>query len=180
MLQKENIKLRAPEPEDLEFLYKWENDTDIWQVSNTLAPYSKHILRQHIEDSGKSIYETFQQRFMIEVLDLHLPVGTIDIFDFDPLNQRAGIGILIASEENRRKGYARLALECLIEYCFSRLKLHQLHCNISKDNKASISLFTGMGFSQSGIKKDWMRSESGFTDELFFQLINPAPMIDLK
>ena len=38
----------------------------------------------------------------------HIPdgktVGTIDIFDFDPFHNRAGIGILIADEEYRTKG----------------------------------------------------------------------------
>ena len=170
MLEKGKIRLRAPEPEDLELLYAWENDIAIWQISNTLSPFSKHTLRQHIEESHKNIYETGQQRYMIELIEQEKAIGTIDIFDFDPLNLRAGIGILIADEENRRKGYARTALLCLIEYCFKRLKLNQIYCNISEDNKASITLFSGIGFTQSGIKKDWIRGESGFTNELFFQL----------
>mgnify|MGYP000951130226 CR=1 FL=1 len=49
LLQSELIKLRAMEPEDIEILYRWENDTDIWKVSNTIAPFSKYVLRQFIE-----------------------------------------------------------------------------------------------------------------------------------
>ena len=30
-LENKKIKLRALEPEDLDFLYKWENDTKFWK-----------------------------------------------------------------------------------------------------------------------------------------------------
>ena len=44
MLKGEYIQLRALEPSDLEVLYQWENDINIWKVSQTLAPFSKHVL----------------------------------------------------------------------------------------------------------------------------------------
>ena len=44
-LESENICLRAPEPEDLELLYEWENDSSLWIAGNTRAPYSKFQLR---------------------------------------------------------------------------------------------------------------------------------------
>ena len=49
-MESELIRLRALEPEDVNILYKWENDTEIWKVSNTVAPFSKHMLRQFIEN----------------------------------------------------------------------------------------------------------------------------------
>jgi len=52
------ITLRAIEPEDIELLYSWENDPEIWEVSHTLVPYSKYILALYIKNSDKDIYET--------------------------------------------------------------------------------------------------------------------------
>lgn len=72
-----------------------ENDTDVWKVSNTIAPFSKYILRQFIENQKYDIYETKQLRLIIEALETQKPVGTIDLFDIDPYNLRAGVGILI-------------------------------------------------------------------------------------
>ena len=40
-LKGEQVYLRALEPTDLDFLYKLENDTSVWEVSGTLKPYSK-------------------------------------------------------------------------------------------------------------------------------------------
>ena len=168
----EDIILRAPEPEDLELLYKWENDTALWHLSNTLSPFSKFTLKRYIETSDKSIFEAGQLRLMIQIEQTSETIGTVDLFDFDPFNSRAGIGILIADKSSRRKGYAKIAVKAMIDYCFSRLKIHQLYCNIAAGNSASIRLFKEAGFVESGRKKDWLFNGSSYEDELLFQKVH--------
>lgn len=169
MLENRNISLRAPEPGDLELLYIWENDTSIWRISGTLAPFSRNVLRMYLDNAGKDIYEMKQLRLIIQLKSNHRPVGAIDLFDFDPHHHRAGVGILVADPSDRRKGYAREALETLQEYCFGILNLHQLYCNIEAGNKASIALFKNAGFTEIGRKKEWLYTADGYKDELFFQ-----------
>jgi diamine N-acetyltransferase len=172
-MQYKDINLRAPEPEDIELLYGWENNQSHWLISNTIVPFSRFTLKRYIEDSHKSIYETGQLRLMIDYVPEGVTIGTIDIFDFDAFNKRAGLGILIADEKYRKKGYASMAMTCLTDYCFKTLQLHQLYCNILQDNCDSIDLFTRHGFSLVGIKKEWVKTADGYADEHIFQLINP-------
>ncbi len=167
-----NIKLRALEPEDLELLYEWENNQSYWSVSNTITPFSRYNLKQYIENSHKNIFETGQLRLMIDHIEDRNTIGTIDIFDFDPFHKRAGIGILIADETYRKKGFASMSLTCLIKYCFETLKLHQLYCNIISNNVERIDLFMKQGFVQCGSKKEWINTDDGYLDEFMFQLIN--------
>jgi diamine N-acetyltransferase len=171
-MEYKSIKLRALEPEDLELLYEWENNESYWTISNTFSPFSKYTLRRYLENSHKSIYETGQLRFMIDHIEDKITIGTIDIFDFDSFHKRAGVGILIANESYRRKGYASMSLDCLIKYCFETLQLHQVYCNIMSNNSESINLFQKLGFVRIGIKKDWIKISSGYLDEYMFQLIN--------
>ena len=166
------INLRAPEPEDLELLYGWENNTSHWIISNTIVPFSKYTLKRYLENSHKNIYETGQLRLMIDHISDGKTIGTIDLFDFDPFHKRAGVGILIADEAYRRKGYASMALKCLVDYCFGTLQLHQLYCNILSNNCESMDLFRKTGFIEAGIKKDWVKTNDGYIDEHLFQLIN--------
>jgi len=166
------IRLRALEPEDLELLYDWENNDSYWTISNTLTPFSKYTLKRYLENSHKNIYESGQLRLMIDHIPDQVTIGTIDIFDFDPFHKRAGLGILIANETYRRKGYASMSMICLIEYCFKTLQVHQLYCNILENNCESMDLFKKQGFVQTGIKKDWIKTSEGYLDEYLFQLIN--------
>lgn len=167
-----DIKLRALEPEDLELLYEWENNITYWTISNTVSPFSKYTLKRYVENSHKSIYETGQLRLMIDHIPDKVSIGTIDIFDFDAYHKRAGLGILIANEEYRRKGYATMALTCLVHYCFKTLQLHQLYCNILANNCESIDLFKKTGFVESGVRKEWIKTSDGYLDEHMFQLLN--------
>lgn len=172
--------LRAPEPEDLEYFYQWENDSEVWQVSNTITPFSRYTLRQYIESSRLDIYETHQLRLMIDKRyaagstekEGHRTIGTIDLFDFDPYHHRAGVGILIGEKSERGNGLAGDALKTLILYSFSFLKLHQLYCNISSDNQTSLKFFQKSGFEIAGTKKDWIYGGNGtYLDEYLLQLI---------
>ena len=86
----------------------------------------------------------------------NITVGAIDLFDFEPFHQRAGVGILIANKEHREKGMATEALAILIGYAFKTLRLHQLYCSIATNNEPSINLFTKAGFILIGEKKDWL------------------------
>jgi len=164
------IRFRALEPDDIDLLYQWENDAQIWEVSNTLEPFSKYLLAKYIKESKHDIYESKQVRMIIETLQ-GKAVGAIDLFDFDPFHFRAGVGILIHDKKDRKKGYAHDALQLLCSYAANHLRLHQLFANISADNLASIQLFKKNGFELSGTKKDWRRTMDGWKSELFFQKI---------
>jgi diamine N-acetyltransferase len=163
-----NITLRPLEPEDIDILYNWENNTNIWELSNTKAPFSKHILAQYIQESFRDIYSTKQLRLIIENIE-GKTVGAIDLFDFEPYHQRAGVGILINNTEDRKKGYAANALLALCNYSVNILGLKQLYANISSDNVASLKLFEKQGFQKTGVKKNWLKTIHGWNDEIFLQ-----------
>jgi diamine N-acetyltransferase len=169
------LRLRAPEPSDLDLLYIWENDTSTWLSGMTLTHFSKFILSKYLETAHLDINETKQLRLMI---DLKLPtlrtIGTIDVFDYDQYNNRAGVGILVADPTDRCKGYATEALKLLHDYCFSILGLNQLYCNIATGNESSIRLFQKTGYEIVGLKKQWTRRGNSYVDEYLLQLINPA------
>lgn len=170
LLLGERIRLRALEPQDVDLLYSWENDTTIWKASHTLAPFSRFVLEQYIATSHNDLHTNKQLRLMITTRE-GKDVGCIDLFDFDPGHQRAGVGILIANEEDRGNGYASEALNILIKYCFQVLHLHQLYCTITVDNEESIILFQRHRFIITGIKKDWVRIGDTYMDELLMQLV---------
>jgi diamine N-acetyltransferase len=165
-----NISLRPLEPEDIDLLYLWENNMEIWEVSNTKVPFSKHILAQYLQESTKDIYALKQLRLIIQNKQSE-PVGAIDLFDFEPYHLRAGVGILIHNPDDRNHGYAANALEALSRYALHTLGLKQLYANIASDNTISIRLFEKMGFIQAGIKKDWLKIPGGWKDEILLQKI---------
>lgn len=170
-LENNQIKLRALEPEDLDAFYKWENDADLWRFGTTISPYSKFALKQYIADSRLDIFQSKQLRLMIVWKENNEPAGTIDLYDFDPMNLRAGIGILIDAAY-RRKGVGKQALELMKNYAFDFLLIKQLYAYIPQQNKISLKLFSKSGYSNSACLKEWLKTSEGFDDIYVMQLIN--------
>lgn len=163
----ENILLRAIEPADLELLYHWENDPAVWRVSGTMAPISRDRLARFISEQVYDLYATRQMRLIIDVEGV--AIGSVDIFDFEPLHRRFGIGILIYADEHRRRGYARRVIDMVKEYARNTLDLRQIWVTIDEDNPASVALFEGCGFTLSARRREWINRGGKFIDELEYQ-----------
>ena len=149
--QNDLVTLRALEPEDLDFLFDTENDTELWKYSNRFHPYSKRLLNSYIANANKDIFETRQIKLAITDKQGRA-IGFMDLFNFEPLHHRAAIGLVICPA-NRGRGYASAALELIEAYAKERLQLHQLYANIAKENQHSIQLFESQKFLLVGKKK---------------------------
>lgn len=167
----QDIKLRALEPEDLHFLYQIENDTIFWEVTNVLHPVSLYSLKKFIEEQSHDIYTTKQKRWVIAQKDTSIPIGFIDLYDFDPMHSRAGVGIIVAPSHQQKK-VASQALDCLISYAFAHLGLRQLYAHITEDHTASLGLFEKQAFECTGTLTDWIRYGGIFKNVKIYQLIN--------
>ncbi|WP_282050045.1 GNAT family N-acetyltransferase [Maribacter aquivivus] len=170
-LKGEQIYLRALEQKDLDFLYALENDTDVWEVSGTVTPYSKDVLQLYLDSAHRDIYEVKQLRLVICSQE-HQALGLIDVFDFEPNHNRAGIGIVILDKNQRNKGVGAEAITLLCNYLFEVLGLRQVYANILEENEPSLHLFKKLGFQEIGMKKDWVRFKDTYKNEILLQKIN--------
>jgi len=170
-LEGKKVYLRALEPEDLDFVHEIENNEDFWEISSTQSPYSKFLIRQYIENAHRDIYDIKQLRLVI-CTKRGRQVGLIDVFDLEPRDRRAAIGILIASKKDRKKGYGSESLTLLCDYCFTHLGLHQIYANVTALNKGSMKVFEANGFRKVGLKKDWTLFNGEYKDEWLYQLIS--------
>ena len=169
-LEENGIKLRAPEPEDLDCMFRFENIVDLWDISNTTGPCSRFHLKQYIEQTQNDLFTDRQLRLMIENSDRQV-VGIVDICNFDPLHSRAEVGIVI-DEAQRRKGIGRQALFLLESHCFHYLGIHQLFAYVDTANKPCRKLFTTCGYQECALLKDWMHTGKGYRDVIMLQKIN--------
>ena len=166
-LENEKILLRALEPEDLDLLYSWENDSTIWIAGNTRVPYSRFQLKNYIAEAPSDIYESKQIRLMIVDKSDNSTVGTVDLFDFDIHNSRIALGLFIADTHTGR-GFAKGSLKLVEEYVFNFLKINQHYVQIIESNHASRKLFEN-NFELHGKLKNWIKTPDKYEDVLTYQ-----------
>ena len=167
----EKCRLRAVEQHDIDYIHRQENDPSVWEVSGTVAPYSRYSIENFVAEQQAGIYATHQLRLMIETVADGRRVGMADLFDFDAANLRAGVGILVCDAADRRRGYASEALGLLCDYAREVLRLHQLWCGVDASNRASLALFRRAGFVRTGRRKEWRLAADGWHDEIEFSKI---------
>ncbi len=163
------VRLRALEPEDLDLLYKIENDRSLWNVGISNVPYSRFALHDYLATSTSDIYTDGQVRLIIE-RDDKVVVGVVDIVHFNPANRRAEVGLVVLNE-HRRRGYARQAMTQLMDYALKVLHLHQLYVFVSVDNHPCLGLFKSLGFTPSISLRDWLFDGKDYHDVVVHQII---------
>ena len=160
-----NVTLRRPKLLDLDQLLLWENNLDNSLYSDNPIFYTKEQIEQFLT-SDQDIFLDWKIRFMIDSSDS--PIGCVDLFEYDIVNSRAGVGIFI-DEKFRNMGFGTKALSLLKSICMKDYFISNLHVSILYTNKESIQLFERAGFTKNGVKENWIRTENSMLDVWFFQ-----------
>ena len=161
----DNFILRTPLLSDLDDLLNWENDLKNNQYTDVPVFYTP----SQIEDFLNSDHDLLLQNQIRYIIELNSSaVGCIDLYDYDMVNSRAGVGIYVDSNF-RNKGIASKSLELLKSISMEKYLIYNLYADIMSGNKASIKIFEKANFIKNGIKTNWIRTESSFEDVLFYQ-----------
>lgn len=170
MISNGTIELRAPEPFDIDDMYRWENDESIWAEGSQRAPMSRKTLADYVNCYNPDPNAAGQLRLVIELSDTGEAIGCVDLYEYDSFNRRSGVGIVIDSA-HQHKGYGRMALCLLADYARKHLGLHQLWAIVSRENAASGAMFEACGFRSCGSLRSWIRIGTTWHDALMYQLL---------
>ncbi|MBR2291105.1 MAG: GNAT family N-acetyltransferase [Prevotella sp.] len=163
------VTLRAIEPEDLDLLYRIENDVKLWNIGTSNVPYSRYTLHDYIANASGDIYVDRQVRMMIEN-EAKQVIGIIDIVNFDPSNRRAELGLVI-EEPYRKQGYAYSTLMAIRQYALNVIHLRQLFAFIDARNEPCLQLFRKLGCVESARLKDWLFDGVNYHEAVVMQMI---------
>ena len=163
------IKLRAIEPEDLDLLYRIENDVELWNVSTSNVPYSRYLLHEYVANNKNDIYSDGQVRMIVENSEGEA-IGVADLVNFDPLNLRAEVGLIILNDY-RRQGYGIAVLNRIADYALRILHLHQLYAYVDVNNSPSLGVFQKADYKVAAEIKDWLYDGQNYHDSVLFQYV---------
>lgn len=149
MIQSGGVYLRAPERSDIPAFVEWFGD---WRTVRTLAlraPMSlaseERWFERMLDDQGKGGY-----MFVSCLLEDDRPLGTIGLFDLDPYNGSAGLGISIGRPQDRGRGYGTAALRALLGFAFGQLRLERVWLDVYDMNPSARRVYERVGFVHEG------------------------------
>ena len=98
------------------------------------------------------------------------PVGCVELYNYDPVNRRAAVG-LVVSNEYRRQGYGTIMIQALSKFCIENTSLHQVYAEIAATNTPSINIFQRAGYQHCATLRDWVVRSNHYIDTYRYQLI---------
>lgn len=156
-----NVVLRAIEMEDSELIKDMFNDPEIENLVGGWAfPVSlfaqKRWLESHYNDKN-------ELRFVIDTVE-EGAIGVLTLTDIDWKNRRAAIGIKIALNGNRSRGYGTDATMAIMRYAFDELGFHRLEATRLALNQGSAHTLAKCGFVEEGVKRDYIYKGGRYID----------------
>ena len=153
------------ESDDVVRLHAWENASEDWWMGASISPISREAMHGFVT-GNQDLYRDRQLRFMLDAVDPSgstegwMAVGAVDLYDFEPRQLRAGVGLHVDSA-HRREGHGLAGLTLLAAYASKHLGLHQIYAEVPSSHAASLSLFERAGYLETGRRQAWIRKPDG-------------------
>ena len=167
-LTSDSIRLRAIEPYDVDFILRTENDSRVWEGTDTVAPFSRALLNQYVGNYNPDIFAAKVLLLIIEDVRTGERLGMVNFYDFDAVNRRVYVGYMV-DEQFRGHGIATGALALAVAYCRDYLGVHQMSAIVAFDNTPSRRLLESSGFTVSGRLKSWFARGRSYADAYIYQ-----------
>lgn len=171
-----SVRLRAPEPEDLDLLYTIENDPSLWDVTDNPQPLSRYALRQYIANAPQTLTACGEMRLVIESTERNEAIGLLDLVNYNHADRRAEVCIALL-KTRRGQGYGPAALHAAETYARQWLHLRLLFAQVAAErNDAARHLFTKAGYTAVATLPHWHRHQEDYENITIYQKIIDIPL----
>lgn len=146
------IYLRPVTPDDVANLQHWRILSSLQTLSSRPMLFvspgeAAERVKKH-EDK-----DPYNQQFAVVRIEDNVLVGSVNVFNHNPLNRSVEYGGLIDPDE-QHKGYATEALRIMSRYLFRYRGLNKVHAQTASFNKNAVKLLEGLGFKRDAVLRD--------------------------
>lgn len=172
ILETSRLLMRSFHDLDLETFAGYRSDPQVACYQGWEAPYSLEQAREFIEtmkntqpgEPGK------WYQLALELKSTGVMIGDVAFFVLGADPRQAEIGVTLATA-HQGQGYAREAIQRLLEYLFGELNLHRVRANCDLENQSSSRLLERLGFRQEGIFIESLWFKSRWSSELWYGML---------
>lgn len=150
MIRGSHVRLRALERDDLDALFAWWNDPDLWTLIGSRKRISgfeelEAWFEGELEKTSPQNGRTFALDGPHDTL-----LGTVWYGSYEAGDRAATVGLYLGSHESRGGGLGTDALHTLLTYLFDELGLHKARLYVHVDNAPALAVYRKLGFVEEG------------------------------
>jgi RimJ/RimL family protein N-acetyltransferase len=164
-LEGDRVSLHPIEEEDLEFVTEGVNHPQVRSLVGQSFPTPLARERRYYEEMNA-------RTDAVQVL-VTADGDRVGVVDLDPIDRETGVaelGVWIHPDRHRR-GYAREAVELMVDYAFAELRVHKVTANAYADNEASRGMLESVGFVEEGVGREDAFFDGVYHDTHYFGVL---------
>ncbi len=171
MLVGERVTLRGLRRDDLEPLWRFNNDLDVELAGGGDPPMPQSIQRLEADfDRQAAEGDRDGAWFAIEIDGAF--AGQCGLFDFNETARTAQLGIVIGDKRYWGQGYGREAVNLLVDYAFRYRNFRRVWLWVHADNERAIRAYRACGFAEEGRLREHMYSNGRYVDVVYMGVLH--------
>lgn len=169
-----NIHVREISINDAQIINKWHNDRHLYDflVGDFYGP-SIDDTKKWINNYSQCKNKTFRGIVSTNSED----IGVVYLIH-NKINS-AEVGIFIADENNRSKGYGKLMISWLLKLGFEVLNFENIYLYTLEENERAIKLYNDFGFAEVKNKRNIV-TKNGVDKNTIYMQISKKHYLDIK
>lgn len=171
ILKTNRLLLRAIESNDVSDFFAIRSNTQAMQYIDRPLATSENDVLSLIDVMTNAYKNNDAITWAICLKESNKLIGTIGFWRIDKENYRAEIGYIL-NPDFHQQGFMQEAMQPVIAFAFSSLKLHSIEANVNPNNTASKNILLKNGFEQEAYFRENHYSNGKFLDSMIFSLIN--------
>lgn len=154
------VYLRPPEAGDRDEFVALMHASRSFHRPWATAPTDAERFAAYLSDSGRPDFEAM-------LVCRRSDLAIVGFFNLSQIVRRslqsAYLGYAVG-KPYAGQGYMREAIQLVLRYAFTDLRLHRVEANIQPDNRASIALASGAGFRREGFSPRYLKIAGRWRD----------------
>ena len=169
-LEGQNINLRNVVKADAQSIYEYARDKDISRYTYVPYPYEIENALKFIRYSQQQIKKGDEYHLGIELKGAGHIIGMIGLMKISQENRHGEVGYWLGKRYWHR-GYAADALQLMLEFGFTRLRLLRIWARVMHPNRNSARMLEKTGFVYEGCLRKNINKGGRWLDELRYGLL---------
>ena len=155
MLEGELVRLRAPEPDDLERCHRWMNDREVTRfIESGRYPPSMAQEREWLTNAMTARSGFPNVLLAIETKEGGEHIGNAGLHEASPEHRTAKLGIVIGEKEFWSKGYGTDTVRTLLRFAFEQMNLNRVELGTFDFNERALACYRRCGFVEEGRRRE--------------------------
>jgi [ribosomal protein S5]-alanine N-acetyltransferase len=163
-----DIRLRKPEPKDVDALYEQKNDREIAAL---LAGSNTGYTRADIVDWVEFHRSAPDEALFVIAADDDRCLGHVGLYRIDHRVRSAEFAILIGDKPSWGQGLGRRCTTFMVDYGFDQLNLNRIYLEVLATNTRAAELYRKIGFVEEGRLRSAQFKEGRYVDVIVMSVL---------